>query len=311
MAKSPGSDDRDPLERLRMRMKRMNERPASSVVSSSLKQAVAKKTGGLGGKAKGNSSTSSNRGGWVSIGSGKAVKDSGQYSRNVVVKVRYVNFTSSPSSKSGSASVGKTRTGNAGGKSYQSSTKSNGTSSGYGSAKQSTMAHINYAKERPSKSKEVGDNGPEKVNEGLSYSSADSPEREQRKEGVEYVAGQPERKAGIHDHGELYDAKSDGLSGKEFVDRTSEDTRQFRLIISPEDGGQVNLKSVTRQLVSKMENDLGTKLDWVAANHYNTDNPHTHLIVRGHRDDGSELVIKPDYIQRGIRNRTREILDRY
>jgi type IV secretory pathway VirD2 relaxase len=33
-----------------------------------------------------------------------------------------------------------------------------------------------------------------------------------------------------------------------------------------------------------MERDLGTKLDWVAAEHWNTDNPHIHLLVRGKVD---------------------------
>jgi type IV secretory pathway VirD2 relaxase len=30
----------------------------------------------------------------------------------------------------------------------------------------------------------------------------------------------------------------------------------------------------------QMEADLGTKLDWVAVNHYNTGHPHVHVIVR-------------------------------
>jgi hypothetical protein len=30
-----------------------------------------------------------------------------------------------------------------------------------------------------------------------------------------------------------------------------------------------------------MERDLGTKLDWIGVDHYNTDNPHLHILVRG------------------------------
>lgn len=37
----------------------------------------------------------------------------------------------------------------------------------------------------------------------------------------------------------------------------------------------------TRDLVRQMEADLGTRLDWAAVSHWNTDNPHVHLIVRG------------------------------
>ena len=47
-----------------------------------------------------------------------------------------------------------------------------------------------------------------------------------------------------------------------------------------------------------MEADLGTRLDWVAVDHWNTDNPHTHLIVRGRDDTGKDLIIAGDYIAR-------------
>jgi type IV secretory pathway VirD2 relaxase len=52
-----------------------------------------------------------------------------------------------------------------------------------------------------------------------------------------------------------------------------------------------------------MESDLGTKLDWVAIDHYDTAQPHTHLLVRGARDDGKDLVMPRQYISHGIRER--------
>jgi type IV secretory pathway VirD2 relaxase len=52
-----------------------------------------------------------------------------------------------------------------------------------------------------------------------------------------------------------------------------------------------------------MEFDLGTRLDWVAVDHWNTDNPHVHLLVRGRADDGRDLVIDRDYIRGGMRAR--------
>ena len=52
--------------------------------------------------------------------------------------------------------------------------------------------------------------------------------------------------------------------------------------------------------------DLGTKLDWVAVDHWNTDNPHIHVLVRGRADDGGDLVISRDYISRGFRSRAEE-----
>lgn len=39
-----------------------------------------------------------------------------------------------------------------------------------------------------------------------------------------------------------------------------------------------------------MEADLGTRLDWVAADHWNIDNSHVHLLVRGADEAGVDLV---------------------
>jgi type IV secretory pathway VirD2 relaxase len=52
--------------------------------------------------------------------------------------------------------------------------------------------------------------------------------------------------------------------------------------------------------------DLGAKLDWVAVDHWNTDNPHIHVLVRGRADDGQDLVISRDYISNGLRGRAAE-----
>ena len=53
--------------------------------------------------------------------------------------------------------------------------------------------------------------------------------------------------------------------------------------------------------------DLGTRLEWVAVDHWNTDNPHTHLIVRGRDDTGKDLIIAGDYIADGFRHRASEL----
>src|SRR3546814_11656721 len=59
--------------------------------------------------------------------------------------------------------------------------------------------------------------------------------------------------------------------------------------------------------MSRIEIDLGTKLDWVAVNHYNTVHPHVHVIVRGKDDLGENLVIIGDYLANGIRERASEL----
>lgn len=89
-----------------------------------------------------------------------------------------------------------------------------------------------------------------------------------------------------------------------------EDRHHFRFVIAPEDGAQLSdLTAYTRDLVSSMEDELGTKLEWVAANHYNTSNPHTHLVVRGIRDDGTDLVIPRRYLANGMRRQAEQLVE--
>jgi type IV secretory pathway VirD2 relaxase len=49
----------------------------------------------------------------------------------------------------------------------------------------------------------------------------------------------------------------------------------------------------TRELMKDAERDLGTRLDWAVVDHWNTDNPHVHVLVRGRADDGQDLVNQP------------------
>jgi len=109
--------------------------------------------------------------------------------------------------------------------------------------------------------------------------------------------------------GALYDAAVDRADGKAFLGRSEGDRHQFRFIVSAEDGAAYDeLKGVTRRLMRQMEEDLGTKLDWVAADHYNTGNPHAHIILRGRDDRDCDLVIARDYITHGMRERAAEII---
>ena len=108
--------------------------------------------------------------------------------------------------------------------------------------------------------------------------------------------------------GKLYGSLIHDVDAESFRDRCKGDRHHFRFVVSPEDAEQMtDLKGYTRELVSRMESDLGTKLDWVAIDHYDTAQPHTHLLVRGVRDDGKDLVISREYISRGMRERAQEI----
>ena len=97
---------------------------------------------------------------------------------------------------------------------------------------------------------------------------------------------------------------------KAFVDSCKSDRHHFRIIVSPEDGQELlDLKAFTRDLVAQMEQDLDTKLEWVAADHYDTGQPHTHLIIRGVRDNGKDLVIPKKYLAYTLRERAQELVE--
>jgi type IV secretory pathway VirD2 relaxase len=109
--------------------------------------------------------------------------------------------------------------------------------------------------------------------------------------------------------GDLYDAKLDRADGSAFLDRSDGDRHQFRFIVSAEDAIEFDdLKHFTRRLLRQMEEDLGTKLDWVAVDHYNTGHPHSHVIVRGKDDRGKDLVIAREYLGQGMRERAAELV---
>ena len=109
--------------------------------------------------------------------------------------------------------------------------------------------------------------------------------------------------------GRLYSARDDVADGKAFLDRCEGDRHQFRFIVSAEDGAQYeDLKPLIRRLMRRMEEDLGTRLDWVAADHSDTAHPHTHIILRGKDELGQNLVIAPGYISRGMRERVAELV---
>jgi type IV secretory pathway VirD2 relaxase len=84
---------------------------------------------------------------------------------------------------------------------------------------------------------------------------------------------------------------------------------QFRFIVSAEDGAEYDdLRTLVRRFMARMEEDLATRLDWVAADHVDTLHPHTHIMLRGKDDRGENLVIAPDYIKRGMRERMAELV---
>jgi len=108
--------------------------------------------------------------------------------------------------------------------------------------------------------------------------------------------------------GQAYGPQTDEADLDAFKERCADDRHHFRFILSPEDGAELeDLRTYTRHLMGRMEADLGTGLEWVAVDHWNTDNPHTHIVVRGRDDTGKDLIIAGDYIADGFRHRAAEL----
>lgn len=108
--------------------------------------------------------------------------------------------------------------------------------------------------------------------------------------------------------GRGYSATQDIADAEAFEARGQGDRHQFRFIVSAEDAAELGeLRGFTRDLMARVETDLGTRLDWIAVDHHDTDNPHTHVVLRGVDDRGADLVIARDYIAHGFRLRACEL----
>ena len=120
-------------------------------------------------------------------------------------------------------------------------------------------------------------------------------------------------------HGVFYDAAREGVNARQEAVQWAQDRHHFRLIVSPERGADIpDMTAYVREVMRRVERDLtstgsvqgDTKLQWIAVNHHNSDNPHAHILLRGKeggRADGADLVIPRQYISYGIRDRASEV----
>jgi type IV secretory pathway VirD2 relaxase len=92
--------------------------------------------------------------------------------------------------------------------------------------------------------------------------------------------------------------------------QSGHDPLLWKLILSPEFGDRLDLERLARDTMSRMEQDLGTPLEWVAVVHYNTEHPHIHIAIRGVRSAGQQLQMSREYIQSGIRSAAEDFCTR-
>jgi len=123
---------------------------------------------------------------------------------------------------------------------------------------------------------------------------------------MDYVAR--ESAAQENEKGGLYNAMEPEADADGFAQRCKNDRHYFKIIVSPEDGKDIaDLTRFSRDLMIEVQRDMDTKLEWVAADHYDTGRPHSHIILRGVRDDGKDLVIPREYISYGMRDRAEHL----
>jgi type IV secretory pathway VirD2 relaxase len=109
--------------------------------------------------------------------------------------------------------------------------------------------------------------------------------------------------------GKMFDASGDTADASAFAERCQGDRHHFRFIVSLDDAAELSdLRAFTRDLMGEMARDLGTKIDWVAIDHWNTEHPHIHVLVRGRAEERGDLVISRDYISRGLRARAAQLV---
>jgi len=109
-----------------------------------------------------------------------------------------------------------------------------------------------------------------------------------------------------------FDSTRESIDIAERLDgwQKARDERLWKAIVSPEFGDRMDLKRLTRDLVARMERDLGTPLEWVAVAHYNTEHPHVHLTLRGVGQQGRPLNLSRDYVKQGIREIAQDLCTR-
>ena len=108
--------------------------------------------------------------------------------------------------------------------------------------------------------------------------------------------------------GKFFDRSSDAVDGAERTQDWAEHRHHFRFIVSPEHGDRIaDLRDYTRDVMGRVCADLGEpNLPWMAVCHFDTDQPHAHVLMPGRRANGRDLFIPRDYVAYGFRARTQE-----
>ena len=111
------------------------------------------------------------------------------------------------------------------------------------------------------------------------------------------------------ERGVFFDQATEGVNAQAETRGWRDDRHHFRFIVSPEHGDRIpDMQAYVRDMMGRVAEDLKEpNLTWLAVAHYDTDQPHAHVLVRGKREDGRDLVIPRTYMGYGFRGRATEV----
>lgn len=79
------------------------------------------------------------------------------------------------------------------------------------------------------------------------------------------------------------------------------DPRVFKVIISPEFGTRLDLERLTRETMERLSARINRQFEWMAASHFDTAHPHTHVLIRGVDLQGQEIRLPASVVKRELR----------
>jgi hypothetical protein len=95
---------------------------------------------------------------------------------------------------------------------------------------------------------------------------------------------------------------------RQFLQAAHQDPRQFRLVVSPAVPEVGDRTRFIARFMAQVERDLRLPLDWVAAHHFDTAHPHTHIALRGRSHTGKAFLLAKHYKQDGLQARAQQVL---
>ncbi len=118
---------------------------------------------------------------------------------------------------------------------------------------------------------------------------------------------------------EFFNSERDDILGREVKERLLEQERNgvtmHKIILSPGVPG-ADVQEYTREMIERLEQEEGQRVDWYAVEHQNTEHPHAHVVIMGKDLDGGRVRLDLDDMKdlRGWGDRYLErehTLDRY